>query len=186
MASAGVANFESALRQNLTMALSSAELDDQMINGARCRQRPRSGCLRRSTNPTADGTTLTFAHGSGRSSPVSIDGLWAVDTMQVRQIVGVDTYRLAASQTSPAAPPTRASVTLGVLAEERVLGGLSAPTPGCPRPPSMKQQGLAFRSGVSGVRTAVCPTLGQNRQSPMSTAGSASRSDGGEFSYFGW
>ena len=155
VASAGVANFESALRQNLTMALS-AELDDQMINGAGAGN-DLEGLFHALANPAADGTTLTFAHGVEKLAAL-VDGLWATETSDVRQIVGVDTYRLAASQTSGSAA-NKGEVTLASwLASES--GGFRTNSR-MPATASMKQQGLAFRSGVSGVRTAVCPHWGR-------------------------
>ena len=155
VASAGVANFESALRQNLTMALS-AELDDQMINGAGAGN-DLEGLFHGIMNPSADGTTLTFAHGITKLAGL-IDGLWATDMMQVRQIVGVDTYRRAASVFAGSASNKGERPLAGWL---RDFSGGFRTNSRMPATASTKQQGLAFRSGVSGVRTAVCPHWGR-------------------------
>ncbi len=76
VAAAGVSNFESALRQNLTMALS-AELDKQMIVGAGAGN-DLEGLLHGLTAATADGTTLTFQHGITKMAAL-VDGLWATE-----------------------------------------------------------------------------------------------------------
>ena len=137
------------------MALS-AELDDQMINGAGAGN-DLEGLFHALANPAADGTTLTFAHGVEKLAAL-VDGLWATETSHIRQIVGPDTYRLAAGETSGSAA-NRGEVTLASwLARES--GGFRTNSR-MPATASMKQQGLAFRSGVSGVRTAVCPHWGR-------------------------
>ena len=153
--SAGVANFEASITQNAQMALS-AELDDMLINGSGSGNDIR-GLFEALTDPSADGTTLTFAHGLEKLAALT-DGLWAVDVSQVRQTVGVDTYRLAAGLTSGSAA-NRGEVTLASwLARES--GGFRTNSR-MPATVSTKQQALAFRSGVSGVRTAVSPHWGR-------------------------
>ncbi|MYC99464.1 MAG: phage major capsid protein [Gammaproteobacteria bacterium] len=153
IASAGVSNFESALRQNLSLVLS-AELDNQFINGDGSGANVR-GLFAALTNPTADGTTLTFAHGLEKLAAL-IDGLWAMETAHVRQIVGVDTYRLASKLV------TSASTGEVTLAEylRRVSGGFRTNSR-MPATASMKQQALAFRAGRGGMRTAVSPHWGR-------------------------
>ena len=155
VAAAGVANFESALRTNLTMALS-AELDDQVINGDGTGN-DLSGLFKALTDPAADGTTLTFAHGITKLAAL-IDGLWATDMMQVRQIVGVDTYRLAASVFAGSAANKGERPLADYLRDHS--GGFRTNSR-MPATASMKQAGLAFRAGVSGIRTAVCPHWGR-------------------------
>ena len=78
--------------------------------------------------------------------------------MQVRQIVGVDTYRLAASVFAGSAANKGERPLAGWLRE--YSGGFRTNSR-MPATDTMKQQGLAFRSGVSGVRTAVCPHWGR-------------------------
>ena len=156
VASAGVANFESALRQNLTMALS-AELDDQLINGNGSGNN-LEGLFHVLTNPAADGTELTFAHGVGKLANL-VDGLWAMNVRNIRQIVGVDTYRKAASLLNPTAGAGVGNRTLADYLNDRSGGFVTNSR--MPATASMKQQGLAFRSGRSGMRTAVAPHWGR-------------------------
>ena len=155
VASAGVSNFESALRQNLTMALS-AELDEQFINGSGAGANI-SGLFKTLPDATVDGTLLTFARGLLKLSSL-VDGLWATESSEVRQVVGVDTFRLASRLVTSAAT---GEVTLAEYLK-RVSGGFRTNSR-MPVAASMKQEGLAFRSGRSGMRTAVCPELGAAR-----------------------
>ena len=155
VAAAGVSNFEAALRQNLMMALS-AELDDQMINGAGAGA-DLEGLFHGLTNAAADGTTLTFQHGITKMAAL-VDGLWATETAHIRQIVGVDTYRLAASKFAGSASNKGERPLSDYLRE--FSGGFRTNSR-MPATASTKQAGFAFRSGVSGVRTAVCPHWGR-------------------------
>ena len=155
IAAAGVSNFESALRQNLTMALS-AELDKQMIVGAGAGN-DLEGLFHGLTNATADGTTLTFQHGITKMAGL-VDGLWATETAHIRQIVGVATYRLAAGVFAGSASNKGERPLADYLRDQS--GGFRTNSR-MPAVDSTKQQGIAFRSGVSGVRTAVCPHWGR-------------------------
>ncbi len=155
IAAAGVANFESALRENLTMALS-AELDNQMINGDGT-SNDLSGLFKALTDATADGTTLTFQHGISKLAAL-VDGLWATETNQIRQIVGVDTYRLAAKVFAGSASNKGETPLSDYLRDHS--GGFRTNSR-MPDTSGTKQAGLAFRSGVSGMRTAVCPHWGR-------------------------
>ena len=155
IAAAGVSNFETALRQNLTMALS-AELDDQMINGAGAGN-DLEGLFDGLTAATADGTTLTFQHGIAKLAGL-VDGLWATETAQIRQIVGVATYQLAAKVFAGSASNKGERPLADYLRDHS--GGFRTNSR-MPATASTKQGGLAFRSGVSGIRTAVCPHWGR-------------------------
>ena len=155
IAAAGVSNFETALRQNLTMALS-AELDKQMIVGAGAGN-DLEGLLHGLTAATADGTTLTFQHGITKMAAL-VDGLWATETAHIRQIVGVATYRLAAGVFAGSASNKGERPLADYLRDQS--GGFRTNSR-MPAVDSTKQQGIAFRSGVSGVRTAVCPHWGR-------------------------
>ena len=155
VAAAGVSNFEAALRQNLTMALS-AELDKQMIVGAGANN-DLEGLLHGLTDADTDGTTLTFQHGITKLAAL-IDGLWATQTSHIRQIVGVDTYRLAAGVFAGSASNKGERPLADYLRDHS--GGFRTNSR-MPATASTKQSGLAFRSGVSGIRTAVCPHWGR-------------------------
>ena len=155
IAAAGVSNFESALRQNLTMALS-AELDKQIIAGAGAGN-DLEGLLYGLTAAGADGTTLTFQHGITKMAAL-VDGLWATETAHIRQIVGVATYRLAAGVFAGSASNKGERPLADYLRDQS--GGFRTNSR-MPAVDSTKQAGVAFRSGVSGVRTAVCPHWGR-------------------------
>ena len=155
VAAAGVSNFEAALRQNLTMALS-AELDKQMIVGAGAGN-DLEGLLHGLTAATADGTTLTFQHGITKLAAL-VDGLWATETAHIKQLVGVATYRLAAGVFAGSASNKGERPLADYLRDQS--GGFRTNSR-MPAMDSTKQQGIAFRSGVSGVRTAVCPHWGR-------------------------
>ena len=92
IAAVGQSNFESILRQNLSLALSD-ELDKQVISGDG--QAPNlSGILHRLTGPAdptgvADFDAFAAAHAGG------VDGLWANTIRDVGIVAGPATYRLA-------------------------------------------------------------------------------------------
>ena len=155
IAAAGVSNFETALRQNLTMALS-AELDKQVIVGAGAGN-DLEGLLHGLAAAGADGTTLTFQHGITKMAAL-VDGLWATETAHIRQIVGVATYRLAAGVFAGSASNKGERPLADYLRDQS--GGFRTNSR-MPAVDSTKQAGVAFRSGVSGVRTAVCPHWGR-------------------------
>ena len=95
IAAIGTANFESVLRQNVSLVLSD-ELDDQMINGTGAND-DLVGILERLTNPAAPAAnvetwTRFLAIQSG-----GIEGLWATELEHISMVVGVDTYRLSAA-----------------------------------------------------------------------------------------
>ena len=155
IAAAGVSNFETALRQNLTMALS-AELDKQVIVGAGAGN-DLEGLLHGLAAAGADGTTLTFQHGITKMAAL-VDGLWATETAHIRQIVGVATYRLAAGVFAGSASNKGERPLADYLRDQS--GGFRTNSR-MPAVAATKQAGVAFRSGVSGVRTAVCPHWGR-------------------------
>ena len=156
VASAGVANFEAALRANLQMALS-AELDDQFINGNGTAPN-LTGLIEALADPTTDTSTLSFDHGLSKLADL-IDGLWATETSHVRQVVGVDTFKLAAKSVSVPATGGKGEMTLADYLKAH-SGGFRTNSR-MPATASTKQSAIAFRSGVSGVRTAVSPHWGR-------------------------
>ena len=95
IAAIGTANFESILRENVSLVLSD-ELDDQIINGDGSND-DLTGIFERLTNPSAPAAavetwTRFLAIQSG-----GIDGLWATELEHIAMVVGVDTYRLSAA-----------------------------------------------------------------------------------------
>ena len=76
MAAVGQGNFESALRENLALALSD-ELDDQAINGAGGNSgADLNGILAALTAP-ADPTAVADFNAFASAHAAGIDGLWA-------------------------------------------------------------------------------------------------------------
>ena len=94
IAAVGQENFESILRQNLSLALSDA-LDDQMINGNGVAPN-LAGIFQRLTDPTAAPSAVADFDAFVRAFAGGIDGLWSNTVMDVAIVAGVETYRLSA------------------------------------------------------------------------------------------
>ena len=169
VASAGHGNFEAALRDNLQMALS-AELDNQFINGNGTAPNLR-GILAALADPTAASDVLTFDSGIITAAGL-VDGLWAEELGQVRQIVGVDTFRKMAVTFQPGklvSNGTAPANSVGAATDGpmSLADWLKANTDGLrtnlrmPAPATNVQAGIAFRTGRAGMRTAVSPHWGR-------------------------
>ena len=161
IAAVGQSNFESILRENLSLALS-AELDDQAING----------------NGTAPNLTGIFARLTDPADPASgveswtrflaiqsggIDGLWASELSHIALVVNPETFRLAAATFQGSDAEESAASYL------KRMGGGFWTNSRMPDTDANIAQGLLYRMGRSmaggsmGMRTAVCPhwnTLG--------------------------
>ena len=165
VASAGVGNFEASLRQNLSMALSAA-LDNAIINGDRTNARPNdvNGLVKALGAVAAQGARLNFEKGIEVVAGL-VDGLWAFSKKDIRQIVGVDTYQRMASVLSPVAGGGNTGVvTLAdylMQAAGGVMTNARMPAIAAGGAAAKNQVALAFRSGRSGMRTAVCPHWGR-------------------------
>ena len=159
VAAVGQQNFESLLREHLSLAVSD-ELDDQMLNGDGQGDNI-TGFFQRLTDPSAPAAnvetwTRFLAIQSG-----GIDGLWATELSEIGLIVGPDTYRLAAatfqgtdSEESAASYLKRmGSPMYGFVTNSRM-----------PDTASNVQQGILCRKGRSmmpnPMRTAVCGSYG--------------------------
>ena len=94
IAAVGQANFESILRQNLSMALADA-LDDQMINGTGTAPN-LAGLFQRLTDPTAAPTAVADFDAFVAAFAGGVDGLWSNTVQDVAIVAGVETYRLSA------------------------------------------------------------------------------------------
>ena len=149
-------NLEPAMRQNLSMVLS-AELDNQIINGDGAAPN-LSGLFHALDDPDVDGTTLTFDHGLIKLASL-VDGLWAAQTSDVAQIVGLGTYRLAASLTSVPATGGKGELTLADYMMQH-SGGFRTNSR-MPVKVGTKQQSIAHRRGMPGITTAVIPSWGK-------------------------
>ena len=159
VAAVGQQNFESLLRQHISLAVSD-ELDDQMLNGNGSGDNI-SGFFQRLTDPSAPAAnvetwTRFLAIQSG-----GIEGLWATELSEIGLLVGPETYRLAAatfqgtdSEESAASYLKRmGSASYGFVTNKRM-----------PDKASHVQQGILCRKGRSmmptPMRTAVCGTYG--------------------------
>ena len=170
IAAVGQANFESALRENLSLALSD-ELDKQALNGDG--NAPNlTGIFQRLTDPNApaagvetfDRLVAIFAGG--------IDGLWANTVKDIGIVAGVDTYVLATKTFRDRVIDTgqRGGVSLGDESfadyAMRLYGGFWT-NKRMPAAASNIQAGILYRKGRSsmgasaGMRTAVCPHWGE-------------------------
>ena len=94
VAAVGQANFESILRENLSLALSD-ELDDQVINGNGTAPN-LTGMFERLTNPSAPGVGVATFDTFVSSFAGGIDGLWSNTVKEVAVVAGVETYQLSA------------------------------------------------------------------------------------------
>ena len=162
IASVGQANFESILRQNLSLALSD-ELDNQGLNGDG--QAPNlAGFFNRLTDPadpaanveTFDRFVAKFADG--------VDGLWAETMQAVGILTGVDTYRLAEKVFQSA---TNYKGEMSAASYLRTNAGGLWTSKRMPVTANHIQQAILYRKGRSmmggsaGMRTAVCPHWGE-------------------------
>ena len=156
IASVGQANFEAALRENLSLVLSDA-LDSQALTGDG--QAPNlTGILQRLTDPSApavgvetfDRFVATFAGG--------IDGLWASRMSEVGIVCGPDTYRLSAKTFRDAAGQDLGDMAFSDYAAAKYGGWWTNKR--MPAAASKVQAGILYRRGRTGLRTAVCPHWG--------------------------
>ena len=171
VAAVGQANFESILRENLSLALSN-ELDKQGLNGAGGNSgKDLVGVFHRLDNPTAPTAAATFdtfvaAFAGG------IDGLWARTVSEVAVVAGVTTYGLSAKTFRDRVIDTgqRGGVSLGDTsfadyAMANYGGWWTNKRMPATDASSKVQQAILYRKGRSmmggsgGMRTAVCPHL---------------------------
>ena len=159
VAAVGQANFESILRENLSLVLSDA-LDDQAINGAGGNSgADLIGILQRLTDPSAPSAVADFdafaaAHAGG------IDGLWANTLKDVAIVCGPATMELSA-RTFQTATNYKGEMSAAAYAMENAGGWWTNKR--MPDAASNIQQAILYRKGRSmmagagAMRTAVCP-----------------------------
>ena len=152
IAAIGNENFESVLRQNVSLVLSD-ELDDQMINGDGAND-DLTGIFERLTDPGAPAAnvetwTRFLAIQSG-----GIDGLWATELEHIAIVAGVDTYRLSAATFQGADSEESAASYL------KRMGAGFWTNKRMPAKAAHIQQGILCRKGRTGMRTAVSPMWG--------------------------
>ena len=163
IAQVGQANFESILRENLSLALSD-QLDSQAINGDGAAPN-LAGVFNRLADPTvapatvADFDAFAAAHASG------VDGLWASTIKDVSIVVGPATYVLA-SRTFQSATNYKGEMSAAAYAMEHTAGfwtNKRMPDAATFLTVDDVQQAILYRRGRStmggsgAMRTAVCP-----------------------------
>ena len=169
LAAVGQENFESVLRQHVSLKLADV-IDDQLINGDGSTAGTANnlhGFFSRLTDPT--GTAPATVAGFDDFVSVfsdGIDGLWSTMVSEVAIVVGTDSYRLAAKTFRDRIIDTgqRGGVSLGDIsfadyARERTAG--FATNKRMPATDSNIQQAILCRKGrsmsPSPMRTAVAP-----------------------------
>ena len=157
VASVGVANFESSLRQNLSLVLSDA-LDNQGLNGNGTAPN-LAGLFSRLTDPT-DPTAVAKFDDFVEAFADGIDGLWASRVSEVSIVCGPSTYQLSAKAFRDVGGNTghRGSIAFSDYASEHFGGWWTNKR--MPDAASNIQQAILYRSGRGGLRTATCPHWG--------------------------
>ena len=166
IAAVGQQNFESILRQHISMALS-AELDDQILNGEAATANDANdltGIFNRLGDASpAPGATVADFDDFVAAFIGGIDGLWATTASQVGIVAGVETYRLAAQTfRDTATDADLGSVSFADYAAAH-YGGFWTNSR-MPDPESNIQQAILTRRAMSMMpepgRVAVCPHWG--------------------------
>ena len=160
IASVGTVNFESALRENLSLVLSD-ELDKQAINGNGTAPN-LAGIFKRLTDPSAPAAGVVNWVGYASQHAKGVDGLWANTIKDVCVVVNPETYQLGAATfmgTDGAELSAAAYASMhtgGFYCNKRM-----------PAKTSHVAQALLYRKGRSmlggdmSMRTAVLPHWGQ-------------------------
>ena len=154
IAAIGQANFEAALRENVSMVLSD-ELDDQMLNGDGMNN-DLIGIFERLTAASAPDANVETWSRFAAIQASGVEGLWATELADVAMLVNPATYRLGAEtfqaneQESSASYLKRTGAPgMGFQTNRRMPDAANNIAPG-----------ILCRKGRTGMRTAVCPTWG--------------------------
>ena len=153
IAAIGQANFESVLRQNVSLVLSD-ELDDQMINGDG-QNDDLTGIFQRLDNPDAPAAAKETWERLIAIQSSGIDGLWASMLSQIAMVVNPETYRLMASTVRSGNAADQTALEHMTRVGESVWTNKRMPAKA-----NHIAQGILCRKGRPGMRTAVSPTWG--------------------------
>ena len=168
IAAVGQENFESILRQNLSLALSDA-LDGEMINGNGTAPN-LSGIFQRLADPTAAPTAVADFDAFVSTFAGGIDGLWANTVQDVAIVCGVETYRLSAQTFRDIASADLGDMAFSDYAMAKYGGwwtNTRMPDPATfmsvddVQAAILYRKGRAMMGGDMGMRTAVCPHWGE-------------------------
>ena len=162
IAAVGQANFESILRENLSLVLSD-ELDDQAINGDGS-SNGLTGIFERLGDPGAPGAVADF-DGFAAAHAGGIDGLWANTLKDVSIVVGPATMALAAKtfQTANNYKGELSSAayamanTGGLWTNKRMPDSATFLTVDDVQQAILYRKGRSMMAGAGAMRTAVCP-----------------------------
>lgn len=169
IAAVGQQNFESILRQHISLVLS-AELDDQLLNGAGA-SNDLLGVFNRigTTSLTTPGAAVADFDDFVAAFTAGIDGLWATESSHVGIVAGTATYKIATAAFRDRVIDTgqRGGVSLGATAFTDYAmahyGGFWTNSR-MPAAASNIQSGILTRRGQSmmpdPMRVAVCPHWG--------------------------
>ena len=167
IAAVGQGNFESILRENLSLALSD-ELDDQAINGNGTAPN-LAGVFNRLGDPTAAPAGVADFDGFAAAHAGGVDGLWASTIKDVSIVVGPATYVLA-SKTFQSATNYKGEMSAAAYSLEHTGGfwtNKRMPDAGTFMSVADVQQAILYRKGrmmmggSGAMRTAVCPHWGE-------------------------
>ena len=154
IAAIGQANFEDALRENVSMVLSD-ELDDQILNGDG-QNNDLTGIFARLADPAAPAANVETWARFAAIQASGVEGLWATELSDIALMVNPATYRLGAETFQANEQESSASY----------LKRTGAPGMGfqtnrrMPDADNHVAPGILCRKGRTGMRTAVCPTWG--------------------------
>ena len=166
VAAVGQANFESILRENLSLVLSD-ELDDQAINGVFIdgTNNDLNGIFQSLTDPSPAPSAVTDFDAFAAAHAGGVDGLWSNGIKDVSIVVGPDTYKLA-SRTFQTAANYKGEMSAAAYAMANSGGfwtNKRMPDAGTFLTVDNIQQAILYRMGRSmmggggAMRTAVCP-----------------------------
>ena len=163
IAAVGQANFESVLRQHISLVLSS-ELDRQMLNGEGAND-DLTGILHRLADPAAPSAVAAFDDFVAGFAD-SVDGLWAGMTSEVSIVCEPATYQLS-SKTFREGSDDRGSISFADYARAQYGGWWTnsrMPDAATFLTVDNVQQAILYRRGMmmqpTPMRTAVCPSWG--------------------------
>ena len=151
VAQIGQSNFESALRQNVSMALSD-EYDDQAVNGNGTSPNVE-GLIDQLTDPTNPTAVANFA-AFLKAAADQIDGLWASMLSDVGIVMNADAYKLSAQVFRA----NSSDLSFSDYARQALADWWCNKR--MPATASMIARGIVYRRGRTGLRTACHPTWG--------------------------
>ena len=164
LAAVGQDNFESVLRQHISLVLAD-EIDDQLINGDGSTggtDNNLTGYFQRLTDPSAPAAGVAGFDTFVEAFAGGIDGLWAGMMSEVAIVAGVDTYKLSAQTFRDPATGTaggRGAISFADYAKDKMAGWWTNKR--MPDAANHIQQAILCRKGRSmspaPMRTAVCP-----------------------------